>query len=581
MRLQIVVWAAVVLSLAGLVRPQNSVARDLGDLKISAERVPVWDPGIAGGIPDTSRWPVIDATEFGAKPNDGKDDTRAINAAIAQAAKDGGRKVVFLPRGTYRFCLKTSIVLKPNVVLRGAGMHKTVITGDKGRPHPSAGWAAVHVVGTFGPRIEVTDTALPRGTTHITLTDAAGLCVGDFACLRLNAHDPAYVQHRAQWAKGKSSMTHVFKVSAKAGNRISMDRPLRHAFNTALGVHVLRMDPIVNAGLEDLKVMNDDDSEDKYIPIVAFDRAVNCWARNVFFYNGHRYHLSFRDSARNTVENCLFERLLFAERTKTKARAYNNYSVVCGWGAIDNLIWNSVFVDLFISVKLDCGANGNVYAYNYHVGRKRSHGIFFHGHYPHSNLVEGNDAYASVCFDNYWGQQGPRNTLFRNRLRAKGHFKTENNTSQKPPFIADRINVIGNTCFAIYGTPFSQYEKGNSKDFDQQTTNMWLERNVVRDTRPDIVPDWAKNNPDGANCWGLVLRTPNPTTVMQDNVEALKAPPEWKDCRIPPSLYLDKPPHFWPEHKPWPCLGADVDDFESGDLVKLPAQEWYERQMSE
>ncbi len=96
-----------------------SEAADLGDLRIPRERIPAWNPGVEGGIPDTTRWPAIDARRFGAVPDDGEDDTAAINRAITAAAAGGGGKVAYLPAGTYLVSLGTPIALKSGVVLRG------------------------------------------------------------------------------------------------------------------------------------------------------------------------------------------------------------------------------------------------------------------------------------------------------------------------------------------------------------------------------------------------------------------------------------------------------------------------------
>lgn len=64
-------------------------------------------------------------TDFGAIPNDGKDDTQAINTTIETAGKNGGG-VVFFPKGTFYVntdTTKTSIVKinYSNIILRGAG----------------------------------------------------------------------------------------------------------------------------------------------------------------------------------------------------------------------------------------------------------------------------------------------------------------------------------------------------------------------------------------------------------------------------------------------------------------------------
>ena len=109
--------------------------------------------------------------------------------------------------------------------------------------------------------------------------------------------------------------------------------------------------------------------------------------------------------------------------------------------------------------------------------------------------------------ENWWGEEGPRNTFFRNRAYGTVQlFKTSDITSDASHpthFIGDQHNIIGNIAYGYYKTPFCQYEIGNCRDFDLLTTNMWLERNIYRDLR-------------GSN-YGLVIRSPEPTTTMINN----------------------------------------------------------------
>ncbi|MBN2518144.1 MAG: hypothetical protein JXB14_04825, partial [Candidatus Altiarchaeota archaeon] len=115
-----------------IVLPPVSSEIDLGDLQIPPERIPTWDPGVEGGIPDTSSWTVVNALDFGATPNDDTDDTAGINAAITNAAGFGAPAVVLLPEGAYRVTQPDEISLKSNVVLGGEGPDKTVIYSSLG-----------------------------------------------------------------------------------------------------------------------------------------------------------------------------------------------------------------------------------------------------------------------------------------------------------------------------------------------------------------------------------------------------------------------------------------------------------------
>lgn len=100
--------------------------------------------------------PVFDVTDvrFGAVPDDGKEDTLAIQAAIDAAAAVGGG-VVFLPKGRYDIHqTKASAYLQirsDRIVLRGQGSGKTGTTLFMGAPGKEG---PVRRLGTVSAQIE-------------------------------------------------------------------------------------------------------------------------------------------------------------------------------------------------------------------------------------------------------------------------------------------------------------------------------------------------------------------------------------------------------------------------------------------
>lgn len=77
--------------------------RDVGEWEI-APKVEFWKDNL------------FDVTQFGAVPNDGIDDSSAIDKALAAAAQNGGG-IVYLPRG--RFQYNGTLVIPTNTLLRG------------------------------------------------------------------------------------------------------------------------------------------------------------------------------------------------------------------------------------------------------------------------------------------------------------------------------------------------------------------------------------------------------------------------------------------------------------------------------
>lgn len=88
--------------------------------------------GIDGGIPHVPDR--LEAKDFGAVPNDGKDDSPAIQAALRAAGEAGGGAVVLEPG---EFTLKTPLfIFHDGVVLRGAGQEHTTLSFEF---HPPEG----------------------------------------------------------------------------------------------------------------------------------------------------------------------------------------------------------------------------------------------------------------------------------------------------------------------------------------------------------------------------------------------------------------------------------------------------------
>lgn len=69
------------------------------------------------GAEKKSDLPLFDITHFGAVPNDLRDDTHAIQAALASIKTNNGG-ILYVPRG--RFGMRGTLVLPPNTVLKGA-----------------------------------------------------------------------------------------------------------------------------------------------------------------------------------------------------------------------------------------------------------------------------------------------------------------------------------------------------------------------------------------------------------------------------------------------------------------------------
>lgn len=193
----------------------------------------------------------------------------------------------------------------------------------------------------------------------------------------------------------------------------------------------------------------------------------------------------------------------------------HGYGVVLGLSTSDSLVTNNVFRTLRHSMMVKTGANGNVLSYNCSgdvQGRHPGADISVHGHYSYMNLFEGN-VVQFIKYADWWGPTGPLTTSFRNRV-TKGIAVAD---------ASHRATVIGNTTRSV-------------------KVSLGCRESLVGATRSGGKLDWGK--------------------LPQDS-------------QLPASLYLDGPPKFWGD-RPWPAIGADVDEGKPGSWIKIPAHERYD-----
>lgn len=129
--------------------------------------------GIPGGIPDRAVTQV--ATDFGAVPDDGRDDSAALQRAVAalEARREGG--VLFIPAGVYH--LDRPVLIKgDNIVLRGAGAKKTRLVSRFSKRGEAPELHGIPAEGEIHPQSYYYVWLDPEGLTGVEVT-AAGKSV--------------------------------------------------------------------------------------------------------------------------------------------------------------------------------------------------------------------------------------------------------------------------------------------------------------------------------------------------------------------------------------------------------------------
>lgn len=393
---------------------------------IHAPFLPQWDAGYRGEIPDVPVAISVEASAIEARGH------VAIQAAIDRVEGVGA---VLLPAGVFE--LRGPIALRSGVVLRGAAggtthlkFHPLAEEAFEGPVRPAFG--AIRFEGTRHQTEYTLSSGFERGSTKLQLANISPFTVGQML-LVFSENDPdlMYTDPRwnADWAL--QSLAQIVEIIGVQANEITLDVPLRLTYQSKLQPRVLIIDPIEQAGVEDLIVENLDSNS---YNIIGLENARNCWVRRCETFNTTRGHIWANFSRHVTI----------AQNEVHHSFSYGGggagYGIVAGNVTTDCLYTDNILHHLRHSMMIKRGANGNVFSYNYSFERRRDPegsrllcDISIHGHYPYENLFEGN-VVEFIELADYWGATGPLTTFLRNRVQTKISVKDH----------SDRAIFLGN-----------------------------------------------------------------------------------------------------------------------------------------
>ena len=208
--------------------------------------------------------------DFGATPDDDKDDTRAFLDAIAATPKG----VLLIPAG--RFIITERLeIKKSNFVLRGAGPGKTTLffprsLGDvygltqngNGATNFSFGDGFIKVSGSDkGAKLASVTRNVARGGTQLEVSTTTGISAGQLvrvvqkdadATLLKALHNGAFSGNTKE-DKGKEVFRFYSKVKSVQAGRITLERPLPFEIDTRWTPEVRAAKPSVKeVGVEDM-----------------------------------------------------------------------------------------------------------------------------------------------------------------------------------------------------------------------------------------------------------------------------------------------------------------------------------------
>ncbi|CAN5735517.1 hypothetical protein BH09VER1_BH09VER1_39800 [soil metagenome] len=262
----------------------------------------------------------IDVTQppYSADATGAKDSTAAIQAALDQAAKDGG-SIVFLPSGTYRIAPPAGekVALKitgDHTILRGAGADKTFLLNEEpvmrektvieiAQPKPTWWYAEGNYVKSSPATGDI-----PSGSTTIAVDDTSLFATGDLVIVR---NDPTerFIEElgmTGKWTtqnmKGRGlAFCRTLLAVDPSAKTITIDVPTRYLLRKDDNARVVKLtgSMIREVGLEDFslgmrehvgeggddeKVLNTPGTPDYEMHqshAIVFNSAENCWMRRV------------------------------------------------------------------------------------------------------------------------------------------------------------------------------------------------------------------------------------------------------------------------------------------------------------
>jgi Pectate lyase superfamily protein len=462
----------------------TSVAYAGPDIVPPARRVP-WNAGVPGDIPTV---PIVTSVlAFGAHGDGVTDDAPAFQAAINSVTTVGA---VHVPSGSY--LLRRKVSLKSGVVLRGDGPTRTHLLID----HNSD--ALEMATYQRGDWVAVTN-GLQKGAAVVTVADATHFIPGRYIEIQQD-NDPAVMYTRPEflvnWAE--NAVGQLFRVVAVSGTQVTLDTPLNLDFNPSLHPIARPQGFLENAGVEDLHIKRNDtsDSFTFYLQNVA-----NVWIARVFSELTSKAHVFVITGYRVEIRDSYFH-----DATNFDGDGHG-YGVQLHFHTTSCLVENNIFGRLRHSILLNVGPNGNVVGYNYSNDTTLVD-VSVHGHYPFSNLYEGN-VVEWVTVSDFWGPVGPHNLYFRNRL--------EGATLQVGPGSPLNLNVLDHS------------------NYQNIVGNELVRGNVVSDNTVNLA-----------------------TLIVHGNREkgALSWDPTIPDRDLVASYYLRQRPRFYGSMV-WPSTGSD------------------------
>jgi len=449
----------------------------------------------------------VNVMDYGAAGDGVTDDRQAVMDAIS--GLEGAHGYVYFPAGTY--LINGPVALPDSCVLKGAGADNTTLVFDL----EGVATHCISISKTQAQEFTNITGGLNKGSNTIKIENPDLFDAGDYIEIRQENGDWDVVP--MAWAD--HSVGQISRVISIADSSLLIESALRMDYSADLDPEVRPIVPITDCGLQCLKIHRVDEPAEGSGANIYMNMAANCHVRGIESDTSLGAHVGVYASL-----NILIDGNYFHHAFTYDGAGMRGYGVALSKHSSECLITNNIFRYLRHAMIIKTGSNGNIFSYNYSTEPHRSESvpdassdISLHGHYPFSNLWEGNIA-QNIGIDHYWGPSGPYNTFFRNRAELYGIIMTLSTLLE-----TDSQNFVG--CETT-GTGFLQ---------------------------------------------GLYFLTGTDHFEYGNNIEGEIQPPGTTD--LPDnSYYLDEAPDFWDDQIAWPSVGIPIE-LGSGSI---PAKMRYE-----
>jgi hypothetical protein len=566
------------------------VFAESASLSIPASRVVTWENnvGVPGGIPtkvcDSSGGADCCTTAACNTVRNAAHPTSAQISSAISGAPSG--TVVYIPAGTHSMSGDITIS-RSNVVVRGAGMNSTILTG--GSIH-AAGGSTQWTRSTCNPAIS---SGYTKGSTTLTFASSSAIsCISAGQGIIVYQNDDTFMHSYATFGTGKLLTVQAYVV-AKNGASLTIDPPLPYEFTAGLSPKVMLNVTTykTNIGLENMTFDRSGLTE-VYGQELSLEGCYSSWVKNVWYKNWSYQGLTFYANARCTIHGVW-------STSGNNTQSNEGYGIVIGAWENDgplggnsgilienNVVYGSASYNMFAATDLK-NATGCVIAYNYlrdtwtnAVNVPTPAGMISHSYGTFTNLWEGNVS-NSISSDSYHGCSAYQ-TLFRNYLdglHVKGAgYKISSLVGARR--WADYYNVVGNVLGASTSA-YGAYEASTTSPPANAIYALGYTTETGFGCGSAYVDNpTCHNDPDSCPCdsrpRATILRHRNYDNYT-NSVTTCGDARNTEGCQsatgndLPNSMYLASKPTWMCNETSWPPVNPDGAN-DAARYSKIPAQ---------